>query len=140
MNQARVTLTDIRDTPLSVDEVLTAVQDPAAGGIGLFVGVVRDHDNAKDVDGLEYSAHPSAVDELRRVCEQVLSDEVSKVAAVHRVGSLQVGDLAVVVAVSAPHRGAALDACHRLIDDLKVTVPIWKHQSFADGSDEWVGL
>ena len=140
MNQARVTLTDIRDTPLSVDEVLTAVQDPAAGGIGVFVGVVRDHDNAKDVDGLEYSAHPSAVDELRRVCEQVLSDEVSKVAAVHRVGSLQVGDLAVVVAVSAPHRGAALDACHRLIDDLKVTVPIWKHQSFADGSDEWVGL
>ena len=74
------------------------------------------------------------------MCEQVLSDEVSKVAAVHRVGSLQVGDLAVVVAVSAPHRGAALDACHRLIDDLKVTVPIWKHQSFADGSDEWVGL
>ncbi|GAB3756002.1 molybdenum cofactor biosynthesis protein MoaE [Yimella radicis] len=140
MNQARVTLTDVRDTPLSVDEVLTAVQDPAAGGIGLFVGVVRDHDNAKDVDGLEYSAHPSAVDGLRRVCEQVLSDEVSKVAAVHRVGSLQVGDLAVVVAVSAPHRGAALDACHRLIDDLKVTVPIWKHQSFADGSDEWVGL
>ena len=140
MNQARVTLTDVRDTPLSVDEVLTAVQDPAAGGIGLFVGVVRDHDNAKDVDGLEYSAHPSAVDELRRVCEQVLSDEVSKVAAVHRVGSLQVGDLAVVVAVSAPHRGAALDACHRLIDDLKVTVPVWKHQSFADGSDEWVGL
>ena len=140
MNQARVTLTDIRDTPLSVDEVLTAVQDPAAGGIGLFVGVVRDHDNAKDVDGLEYSAHPSAVDELRRVCEQVLSNEVSKVAAVHRVGSLQVGDLAVIVAVSAPHRGAALDACHRLIDDLKVTVPIWKHQSFADGSDEWVGL
>ena len=140
MNQARVTLTDVRDTPLSVDEVLTAVQDPAAGGIGLFVGVVRDHDNAKDVDGLEYSAHPSAVDELRRVCEQVLSDEVSKVAAVHRVGSLQVGDLAVVVAVSAPHRGAALDACHRLIDDLKLTVPIWKHQSFADGSDEWVGL
>lgn len=140
MNQARVTLTDIRDTPLSVDEVLTAVQDPAAGGIGLFVGVVRDHDNAKDVDGLEYSAHPSAVDGLRRVCEQVLSNEVSKVAAVHRVGSLQVGDLAVVVAVSAPHRGAALDACHRLIDDLKLTVPIWKHQSFADGSDEWVGL
>ncbi|GAA3666866.1 molybdenum cofactor biosynthesis protein MoaE [Yimella sp. RIT 621] len=140
MNQARVTLTDVRDTPLSVDEVLTAVQDPAAGGIGLFVGVVRDHDNAKDVDGLEYSAHPSAVDGLRRVCEQVLSDEVSKVAAVHRVGSLQVGDLAVVVAVSAPHRGAALDACHRLIDDLKLTVPIWKHQSFADGSDEWVGL
>lgn len=140
MNQARVTLTDVRDTPLSVDEVLTAVQDPAAGGIGLFVGVVRDHDNAKDVDGLEYSAHPSAVDGLRRVCEQVLSDEVSKVAAVHRVGSLQVGDLAVVVAVSAPHRGAALDACHRLIDDLKLTVPIWKHQSSADGSDEWVGL
>lgn len=136
----RITLADIRDTPLSVDEVLAAVADPVAGGVGLFVGVVRDHDHAKDVQGLEYSAHPSAIDELRKVAASVLDDEITKVAAVHRIGRLAVGDLAVVVAVSAPHRGPALDACHRLIDDLKVTVPIWKHQSFADGSDEWVGL
>lgn len=140
MSDPRITLADIRETPLSVDEVLHAVQDPAAGGVGLFVGVVRDHDDAKDVHALEYSAHPSAVEELRKVAASVLHDGISKVAAVHRVGKLAVGDLAVVVAVSAPHRGPALDACHRLIDDLKVTVPIWKHQSFADGSDEWVGL
>ncbi len=140
MTDPRITLTDIRDTPLSVDEVLAAVGDPTAGGIGLFVGVVRDHDHAKDVQGLEYSAHPSALDELRKVAESVLDDGISKVAAVHRVGRLAVGDLAVVVAVSAAHRGPALEACRRLIDDLKVTVPIWKHQSFADGSDEWVGL
>ncbi|MBC9956078.1 molybdenum cofactor biosynthesis protein MoaE [Yimella sp. cx-51] len=140
MDDPRVTLAEIRNTALSVDEVLQAVQDPVAGGIGLFVGVVRDHDQNKGVTGLDYSAHPSAADELRKVAGEVLSDEIAKVAAVHRVGPLQVGDLAVVVAVSAPHRAAALDVCHTLIDRLKQTAPIWKHQSFTDGSDEWVGL
>lgn len=140
MSDPRITLAEVRDTPLSVDEVLAAVRDPEAGGVGLFVGVVRDHDHAKGVQGLDYSAHPSAVDELRAVAESVLGDDITKVAVVHRVGHLEVADLAVVVAVSAPHRGPALDACHRLIDDLKVRVPIWKHQEFTDGSDEWVGL
>lgn len=136
----RVTLADVREVALSVDEAMAAVRDPAAGGIALFVGVVRDHDGGKGVRGLDYSAHPSAVETLRDVCAQVLTDEISKVAAVHRVGQLAVGDLAVVVAVSAPHRAAALEACRRLIDELKATVPIWKHQGFTDGSDEWVGL
>ncbi|GAB3586455.1 molybdenum cofactor biosynthesis protein MoaE [Calidifontibacter terrae] len=140
MHDVRVTLADIRDTPLSVDEVTEAVRDPRAGGIALFVGVVRDHDSGKGVVGLDYSAHPSAVEQLRDVCDRVLGDEVTKAAAVHRIGHLAVGDLAVVVAVSAPHRAAALDACRRLIDELKTAVPIWKQQGFTDGSDEWVGL
>lgn len=140
MNDPRITLAEVRDEALSVDEVLAAVQDPAAGGVGLFVGVVRDHDSGKDVHALEYSCHPSASEVLGEVCASVLTDEVAKVAAVHRVGTLAVGDVAVVVGVSAPHRDPALDACHRLIDELKVKVPIWKHQSFADGTDEWVGL
>ncbi len=132
----------IRDTPLSVDEVFAAVGDAAAGGTALFVGTVRDHDGherGEAVTALEYSAHPTAEAELRRIAERVAADfPVRALAAVHRVGALAVGELAVVVAVSCPHRAEAFAACRRLIDDLKHEVPIWKHQTFADGSEEWV--
>jgi molybdopterin synthase catalytic subunit len=116
------------------------VADPAAGGIALFAGAVRDSDHERHVTGLSYSAHPSAVDELRRVAGVIAEKfKVTGIAAVHRVGDLAIGDLAVVVAVSSPHRAEALDACRALIDDLKATVPIWKHQRFTDGASEWVG-
>jgi molybdopterin synthase catalytic subunit len=136
-----VALVALRDVPLSVDEVLDAVRHPTCGGIALFVGVVRDHDHGESVTALDYEAHPSAVDTMRRTCEDVLerSDAV-RVAAVHRVGALRVGDLAVVVAAAAPHRGQAFDACRDIIDTLKAQTPIWKHQSLGDGSTEWVGL
>ncbi|WP_437437955.1 molybdenum cofactor biosynthesis protein MoaE [Streptomyces olivoreticuli] len=135
-----IRLLAIRDTPLSVDEVFAAAGDDAAGGTALFVGTVRDHDGGTDVTGLGYSAHPSAEAEMRRIAEKVAADfPVRALAAVHRVGELSVGDLAVVVAVSCPHRAEAFAACRRLIDDLKREVPIWKHQTFADGTDEWVG-
>jgi molybdopterin synthase catalytic subunit len=139
--QDPIRLLAIRDTPLSVDEVFGAVGHDAAGGTALFVGTVRDHDGGTDgVTGLTYSAHPTAEAELRRVAEKVAADfPVQALAAVHRVGDLAVGDLAVVVAVSCPHRGEAFAACRRLIDDLKREVPIWKHQKFADGTQEWVG-
>ncbi|MEO7422618.1 MAG: molybdenum cofactor biosynthesis protein MoaE [Ornithinibacter sp.] len=136
-----VALADLRDQPLSVDEVLAAVRHPTCGGIALFVGVVRDHDKGQDVSALDYSAHPSAVEVLRRTCATVAQrTEAVRVAAVHRTGALSVGDLAVVVAASAPHRSQAIDACRDLIDTLKSTTPIWKHQHFDDGSAEWVGL
>ncbi|MFH8406537.1 molybdenum cofactor biosynthesis protein MoaE [Streptomyces sp. NPDC018019] len=135
-----IRLLAVRDTPLSLDEVFAAVGDPAAGGTALFVGTVRSHDQGADVAGLGYSAHPSAEAELRRVAEKVAADHpVRALAAVHRVGELAVGDLAVVVAVSCPHRAEAFAACRRLIDDLKHEVPIWKHQRFSDGTEEWVG-
>ncbi|MEU3754714.1 molybdenum cofactor biosynthesis protein MoaE [Streptomyces olivoreticuli] len=135
-----IRLLAIRDTPLSVDEVFAAAGDDAAGGTALFVGTVRDHDGGTDVTGLGYSAHPSAEAEMRRIAEKVAADfPVRALAAVHRVGELSVGDLAVVVAVSCPHRAEAFEACRRLIDDLKREVPIWKHQTFANGTDEWVG-
>jgi molybdopterin synthase catalytic subunit len=134
-----IRLAELRDRPLSVDEALAAVSDPAAGGIALFVGAVRDHDHGRDVARLGYSAHPSAVAELRRVAEKVAASfNVTAVAAVHRVGDLAVGDLAVVVAVSSPHRADAFDACRALIDELKQSVPIWKHQQYAGGGSEWV--
>ncbi|MDT3396369.1 molybdenum cofactor biosynthesis protein MoaE [Streptomyces sp. B1866] len=135
-----IRLLAVRDTPLSVDEVFAAVGDASAGGTALFVGTVRDHDGGADVAALGYSAHPTAEAELRRVAEKVAADfPVRALAAVHRTGDLAIGDLAVVVAVSCAHRAEAFAACRRLIDDLKSTVPIWKHQSFADGAEEWVG-
>lgn len=137
----RVVLVDIRDSPLSVDEVYRSVITDATGGAALFVGTVRDHDESRSVESLDYSAHPSVVDRLRTVCIDVAATCPSgRVAAVHRVGHLAIGDIAVVVAVSAAHRGEAIDATRLLIDTLKATVPIWKHQVFSDGTDEWVGL
>jgi molybdopterin synthase catalytic subunit len=135
-----VRLIAVRESELSVDEVRAAVADPAAGGIALFAGAVRDSDHDRGVSGLSYSAHPSAVDELRRVAEVITEKyPVIGVAAVHRVGDLAIGDLAVVLAVSCPHRAEAFDACRDLIDILKASVPIWKHQRFDDGTAEWVG-
>ncbi|NPC96019.1 molybdenum cofactor biosynthesis protein MoaE [Nocardioides sp. zg-DK7169] len=135
-----VRLVALREDPLDVEEVLAALDDDAAGGLTLFVGRVRDHDGGKGVTGLEYSAHPSALDRLTEVCERVASDyDVHGVAAVHRTGTLAIGDAAVVIATTAAHRGEAFEASRALIDTLKAEVPIWKHQRFGDGTEEWVG-
>jgi molybdopterin synthase catalytic subunit len=135
-----VRLLAMRDEPLSVDEVLAAVSDPGAGGTCVFVGTVRDVDGGRGVHELDYTAHPSVDDVLRDVADDVVGAfPIRALAAVHRVGDLAVGDIAVVVAASAPHRGEAFDACRRMIDELKKRVPIWKHQLFDDGTEEWVG-
>ncbi len=135
-----VRLVDIRETPLQAQEVLDALGDAASGGITLFVGAVRDHDQGQGVTGLDYSAHPTALDRLRDVCDEIARNfDVQAVAAVHRTGTLAIGDAAVIVATAAAHRGQAFEASRALIDRLKETVPIWKHQVFTDGTDEWVG-
>lgn len=135
-----VRLVAIRDTPLDVAEVLACLDEPEDGGVTVFVGKVRDHDGGKGVTGLDYSAHPTALERLHAVCDRVAETHpVHGVAAVHRVGTLAIGDIAVVVATAAAHRGQAFDASRALIDTLKDEVPIWKHQAFADGTDEWVG-
>ena len=149
-----VTLAEIRESPLSVDEVLASVSSPRAGGVCLFVGTVRDHDGPhaephgesdtsddKSVAALDYSAHPQAAEAARALAERLVADGRSvRIAVVHRVGHLEVGDIAVVVGVSAEHRGEAFEVCRELIDEFKATIPIWKHQRFTDGADEWVGL
>ena len=147
-----VRLVDIRDVPLDVAEVVDSLDDHAAGGLTLFVGKVRDHDRPapgareepapdKPVTSLDYSAHPTALARMREVCERIAAEhDVHGVAAVHRVGHLELGDVAVVVATTASHRGEAFAASQALIDTLKSEVPIWKHQRFADGDEEWVGL
>jgi molybdopterin synthase catalytic subunit len=135
-----VRLVEIRDTPLDVAEVLDSVGGDETGGVTLFVGRVRDHDSDKGVVGLDYSAHPSALEVMRAICERVAAAHpVHGISAVHRVGSLAIGDAAVVVVAAAAHRGQAFDASRDLIDTLKSEVPIWKHQRFADGTEEWVG-
>ncbi|WP_026058512.1 molybdenum cofactor biosynthesis protein MoaE [Streptomyces sp. SS] len=135
-----IRLLAVRDIPLSLDEVYAAVGDDAAGGTALFVGTVRDHDGGRPVASLEYSCHPDAAAELRRVAEKTAADfPVRALAAVHRTAHLAVGEVAVVAAVSCAHRAEAFTACERLVEDLKHEVPIWKHQVFADGSEEWVG-
>jgi molybdopterin synthase catalytic subunit len=135
-----VRLIGIRTEPLSVDEVLAAVADEGAGGTVVFTGQVRDLDHGRGVTGLSYTAHDTAAAELRRVAEKVAAESGAlALAAVHRVGELAVGDLAVVAAASCPHRAEAFAACRALIDELKATIPVWKHQRFDDGSSEWVG-
>ena len=130
----------IRDSTIAVEEVLAAVEDAQAGGVVSFTGLVRQVDGGREVTALEYSAHPDALAALTAVAEAVAAEvPVVALAAVHRTGLLAVGDIAVVVAASAAHRGEAFEAARRLIDDLKATVPIWKRQVFVDGADEWVG-
>ena len=131
----------VLDEPLSVDRLLGVVLSPAVGGVALFLGVVRDHDQDAAVVSLDYTQHPTAAQVLWRCAEQATADhDVVAVAVEHRVGHLEVGDLAVVVAVAAVHRGPALAACAQLIDTLKSEVPIWKEQRFASGEVAWVGL
>lgn len=140
MPHPAVRLVDIRETPLDVAEVLAALDEETDGGLTVFVGRVRDHDGGRGVLGLDYSAHPTAMSRLEAVCDQVATAyDVHGVAAVHRTGSLAIGDIAVIVATSAGHRGQAFAASRALIDTLKAEVPIWKHQRFADGTEEWVG-
>jgi molybdopterin synthase catalytic subunit len=136
---ARVRLAAISEMPLSVVAVQDAVADDQAGATAVFVGMVRDHDHGRSVAALTYEAHPSAAAEIARVAAEVAAQPgVLAVAAVHRVGPLAIGDLAVVVAVSCGHRGDAFAATRELIDRVKAEVPIWKHQTFTDGSSEWV--
>ena len=131
----------VGEVPLSVADVYASVCDVAsAGGIALFVGVVRDEDEGKSVTDLSYSAHPTAEARMREVVESALSGyPIKAVSAVHRIGDLKVGEIAVIVAVACPKRAEAFEACRVIVDEIKLTVPIWKNQHFADGNSGWVG-
>jgi molybdopterin synthase catalytic subunit len=126
-------------TPLSIFDAETFVESPDTGGAVVFIGTVRNKTQAKPVVRLEFEAYePMALSEMRKIAEQALAQfAVTKIAIHHRVGVLDIGEVAVVIAVSAPHRGAAFDACEYCIDTLKLTVPIWKKEVFEDG-EVWV--
>ena len=131
----------VQDAPLSVDEVMAAVRHVRAGAVALFVGQVRDHDGGRGVVALDYSAHPSADSVAATIAARYAAlPGIERIALAHRVGALVVGDLAIVAAVSSAHRGAAFQTCADLVEDVKAHLPIWKHQQFEDGTQEWVGI
>lgn len=137
---ARVVLSQVTDQSVSVDEHAAAVADRAAGAVVSFGGVVRDHDDGRDVRSLYYEGHPRAGDVLDDVVAEVTARHVGvkAVAVSHRIGDLAIGDVALACAVAAAHRQEAFAACSDLVDTVKQRLPIWKHQVFADGTDEWV--
>lgn len=130
-------MTDISDQPLDPRECERRVLTDADGAIVTFTGVVRDHHGGRAVAALRYEAHPSADRFLQEVLARHRGADI-RVAAQHRVGDLAIGDLAVVVAVAAPHRGAAFEVCERVIDEIKTQVPIWKFETYRDGDSTWV--
>jgi molybdopterin synthase catalytic subunit len=131
---------ELRDTPLSLDEAVAHVSHAGAGGIAVFLGTVRDSSDGRTVSVLEYQAYASmAVAELARIGAEIEAAIPGvRVAALHRTGALRVGEIAVVCAASAPHRGAAFTACRELIERIKARVPIWKREHGPDGV-AWVG-
>ena len=130
----------VTDEPLDVTPIEEFVQDSANGAVVTFSGVIRDHDDGRPVIGLDYEAHPEAQRFLREACEIVAVETGLRVAAAHRTGTLTIGDIALVASVAAPHRAEAFTACARVVDIIKLTVPIWKRQHLAAGEAEWVGL
>jgi molybdopterin synthase catalytic subunit len=130
----------LTEHPILLSEHEALVAHEAAGAVVGFAGVVRDHDGGRSVLRLEYSAHPLAEQTLAEVLAEVAADApgVRAIAASHRIGHLQIGDAALVAAVAADHRGAAFETCARLVDAVKARLPVWKHQFFADGTEEWV--
>lgn len=133
-------LTRITSQSLSVDEALAFVADPAAGGTCVFVGTVRDHSAAGDVTGLRYEAwNELAEKRLEELAtELTITWELRKVAILHRIGDLSVGEASVIIAVSAAHRPEAFQACRHAIERLKEDVPIWKKEALTSGDAHWV--
>jgi molybdopterin synthase catalytic subunit/molybdopterin converting factor small subunit len=135
-------LAEVRHEALSVDEVMRAVQHAGAGGVVVFLGVVRDHADGKAVARLDYEAYVELANkELQRILQALMQEHPgTRLAATHRVGELTIGDIAVVVAASAAHRDQAFLVCRAAIDRIKETVPIWKKEWSPDGSALWVNL
>lgn len=130
----------ISDQPLDRAALEVFVRTPADGAVVVFEGVIRDHDHDAAVTALDYSAHPDAEAFLQRVCAELAAETGLRIAAAHRIGSLVVGDVALVAAVAAPHRAEAFAGCAELVTRIKSAVPIWKRQHLASGTTEWVGL
>jgi molybdopterin synthase catalytic subunit len=130
----------VTNETLVVDDFESWVESATSGALVTFRGVIRNHDHGEAVQSLEYSAHPEAERFLRQCCDTIAADTGLRVAAGHRIGSLAIGDVALIASVAAAHRGEAFAACEALVDLIKTSVPIWKRQYLADGATEWVGI
>lgn len=127
-------------SPIDVDAVLREVGDPADGALLLFLGTVRDHNEGRSVSGMRYDAYAEMAE---RVLAELARDAVAllgtdRIAVVHRIGELSIGDVSVAIAVSSPHRDAAYAASRHLIEQLKVRLPVWKHEHYGDGQSQWL--
>lgn len=141
-NNAKVSyvrLAYVTADPVHVAEMMGAVAGPAAGATVSFSGDVRNHDGGRDVLTLTYEAHPTAERVLAAVAAEVAAAHpLTAMAVAHRIGPIPIGESALVVAVSAAHRGEAFAACAELVEQVKAKLPVWKHQRFTDGTEEWV--
>lgn len=137
---SRAALALVTEEVIDESAVRQAVELPTSGAVVVFSGVVRNHDGGLDIRSLDYQAHPQAQQIMEECCASVATETGLAVAAVHRIGHLDVGDIALSAAVSAAHRREAFDACELLVERIKSTLPIWKRQYSADGQSEWVGL
>lgn len=138
---AVVVLAELSERPIDLGTHEDLVTHRAAGAVVGFVGAVRNHDGGRSVTRLDYSAHPTAQQVLAEVAAEIAANAtgVRAIAVSHRIGTLQIGDAALVAVVAADHRGAAFETCALLVDTVKARLPVWKHQFFADGTEEWVG-
>ena len=129
----------VTDAPVNIAELSKLVTNPQSGAVVTFCGDVRNHDGGKEVASLLYEVHPSAPEQIKVITQSVIGRfEIEKVAVAHRYGQIPIGETAFAVAVSAAHRQAAFDACAAIVDEVKAKLPIWKHQKFTDGTDQWV--
>jgi len=134
-----IKIAEITDKPIVAEEVTKLVLDKSYGADVTFVGRVRNHDENKNVTKLVYEAHPDVSKQIYELTSIIskLFPEVT-LATLHRVGNLEIGDIAFIVAAASAHRDESLNACRALVESIKSNAPIWKHQYFADGTDEWV--
>ncbi len=129
----------VTESPIDVDQLRRSASQPETGAIVVFCGDVRNHDGGRTVLKLDYEAHPTAGDVLTRCAETIANKaDVQYVSMAHRYGSLAIGDTALAVVIAAAHRETAFAVCAEAVDLVKAELPMWKHQFFADGTDEWV--
>ena len=130
---------DVTTHIIEIEQLAALVRDDRAGAVVVFNGDVRNHDGGKEVLTLTYEIHPTASAQIALITDALLTQkDVIKVALSHRYGEIAIGETAFAVAVSAVHREAAFETCSALVDEIKAKLPIWKHQRFSDGTDEWV--
>ncbi|MCH2109665.1 MAG: molybdenum cofactor biosynthesis protein MoaE [Polyangiaceae bacterium] len=130
-----MSLFGVRDRPLLIDDAIAAVAGPDRGGINIFLGTVRDHNDGQQVNLLEYHAYEAMAEKQMQKIAAAIEEEIPgcRLSALHRIGSLKVGDTAVICVAAAPHRDEAFRACRLLIDRIKADVPIWKREHGPDG-------
>jgi len=133
--------TGITDEPLDTGALIDSARRDTCGAVASFIGVVRNHDGGESVDAIEYSSHPSSQQILRDIAVEFKDRPgVHRIVAWHRVGRLEIGEDAMVVAVAAEHRAQAFRAVEAIVEDVKAKLPIWKKQELTDGSHNWSGL